>query len=231
MSFDDPASLDLGRLFRDPTMFDSRESWAQAGFQVFNRSSNGKIMVARHALVHGLLFKKYTTDVSQKDQGKNYVCRLEGARRLRAFVDNRGLSRIVVPCKWIVELPRELSRRGIAHVLIVEQLELLGEPQTTAAYHHIDVGLLEELCTVLFHFRGMDSNSKNLPFLADGRIGLIDTEHWKRGTHKAYLHHVGEHMSAERRKMARKIFRQLEDGRGRLGDFSLDEVLARTRKQ
>jgi len=217
MTFDDPGFLDLRGLFRDPDMFDSRSRWAAAGFQVSNRSSNGKIMVASHPSVRGLLFKKYTSDVSSRTQRENYECRLKGSRRLRDFISGRGLSRVVVPCKWILELPRELSRRG--PILLVEQLDLLENEQTVAAYQNIEVELLKELCTVLFAFRGMDSNAKNLPFLVDGRIGLVDTEHWDRGTSRDYLHHVGEHMSAERRKIAKKIFQQLRDGKSALGDL------------
>jgi hypothetical protein len=95
---------------------------------------------------------------------------------------------------------------------VVERLELLGSEQTVAAYRRMDAELLRELCTVLFHFRGMDSNTYNLPFLEGDRIGLVDTEHWDRGTRKDYLHHVGEHMSAESRKIAKTIFRQLRQG-------------------
>lgn len=207
MAFDDPASLDLRALFRDPDMFDSRSSWGAAGFQVLNRASNGKIMVACHPLVRGLLFKKYMASVSSKDQRRNYECRLEGSGHLRIFIDGHGLTRIVVPRKWIVELPREFRYQG--PVLIAEQLELLGSEQTVAAYKGIDAELLRELCTVLSHFRGMDSNVNNLPFLADGRIGLVDTEHWDRGSRKSPLHHLGEHMSAESRELAKKIFRVL----------------------
>jgi hypothetical protein len=210
MVIDDPASLDLRGLFRDPDMFDSRSSLTAAGFKVLNKSSNGKIMVSCHPSVRGLLFKKYTAAVSHKDQRKNYECRLEGSRRLRAFVVGRGLTRVIVPRKWIVELPREVSRRDT--LLVVEQLELLGSEQTVSAYQRIDAGLLKELCTVLFHFRGMDSNANNLPFLTGDRIGLVDTEHWNRGTRKDYLHHVGEHMAAESRKIAKAIFRELREG-------------------
>jgi hypothetical protein len=212
MGIDDPASLDLQGLFRDPEMFDSRSSLSAAGFKVLNKSSNGKIMVFCHATVRGLLFKKYTAAVSYKEQRKNYECRLEGSRRLRAFIVGRRLTRVVVPRKWIVELPRESSRRDT--LLVVEQLELLGSEQTVAAYQHIDAELLRELCAVLFHFRGMDSNTYNLPFLTGNRIGLVDTEHWDRGTRKDYLHHVGEHMSRESLKIAKAIFRELGDGDG-----------------
>jgi len=203
----DLPALDLPGLFRDPDMFDSRSSWAAAGFQVVN--SKGKILVAQHPSASGLLFKKYLSSVSQKVQHANYTCRLEGSQRLRAFAADRGLTRIIVPHKWIMPLPREFSHSTI---LIAEQLEVLGSAQTAAAYQHIDMELLRQLCVVLFHFRGMDSNSSNLPFLTGGRIGLVDTEHWDRGTSKDYLHHVREHMSSESRKAAKKIFHQLRDG-------------------
>jgi hypothetical protein len=224
MPFDDPASLDLRALFRDPAMFDSRSSWGAAGFQVYNRSNNGKIMVARHPSARGLLFKKYVSAVPQKDQLRNFERRLEGSRRLRAFVKDHGLSRVVVPLKWVVELPRVFSRRGTSHILVVEQLELLGDEQTKVAYQGISPDILAQLCLVLFHFRGMDSNAKNLPFTADERIALIDTEHWDRGSSKAYLHHVGEYLSKERRKRAKKIFDRLEDGKAEeiISDSSFD---------
>lgn len=208
-TFVDPASLDLRGLFRDPDMFDSRNSWAAAGFEILNRASNGKIMVACHPSVRGLLFKKYAASVTQKDQCKNYECRLEGSRRLRAFVEVRGFTRVVVPRKWLVTLSGKFSHRD--SLLVAERLEILGRDQTVSAYRHIDEELLTELCTVLFHFRGMDSNVNNLPFLTGGRIGLVDTEHWDRGTSKDYLHHVQEHMSSEGRKAAKKIFRQFRE--------------------
>ena len=227
MAFDDPARLDLSALFRDEDMFDSRRSWSNAGFRVIERSNNGKIMVARHPSVQGLLFKKYTSDIDEKDQTKNYERRLEGANRLRAFADSRRLGSIVVPRKWILELPRPFSRGS--HVLVAEQLDLLSDDQTKAAYRRIDPTVLGALCFMLFQFRGMDSIAKNLPFVADGRIGFIDTEHWDRSTSKPYLHRVGEYLSKDRKALAKKIFGQLEDGDdvdvGNLsrGDFDAEE--------
>ena len=219
MAFVDPASLDLGALFRDPGMFASRSAWSSAGFFVVERSNAGKIMVARHPSAPGLLFKKYGNDMSQKEQTRNFERRADGSRRLRAFVEDRRL-RLVVPRKAILELPRPFCRKETAHVLVVEQIELLGDDQTKASYRRIDPQTLSDLCTLLFHYRGMDSNAKNLPFTSDGRIALIDTEHWDRATSKAYLHHVGEYLSRDRKKLAKKIFGQLEDG-GRASGFAV----------
>jgi hypothetical protein len=223
MTFADPSLLDLGALFRGADMFDSRDSWRAAGFQIVNRSSSGKIMVARHPSAHGLLFKRYTNDRSLKDQAENYESRVEGARRLRSFVEDHHLSWIAVPRKWILELPRSFSRREPSHVLVVEQLDVCSDEQTKATYQRIDPAVLNELCIILYHFRGMDSNPKNLPFVSDGRIGLIDTEHWDRGSSKSYLHHVREYLASDSLKIAKKIFRHLEDGDKRRDDFDDEE--------
>ncbi len=220
MPFDDPSSLDLRTLFRDAGMFESRRSWSAAGFWVFDRSNNGKIMVARHPSVQGLLFKKYSSDMSQKDQLRNYERRVEGSDQLRSFVDRLRLSHVSVPRKWLLELPRLSPRRETSYVLVVEQLDLLSDEQTKAAYQRVDPVVLKELCIVLFRFRGMDSIAKNIPFASDGRIAFVDTEHWDRSSSKSYLHHVGEYLSSDRRKLAKRIFGQLEDG----GDASVGDL-------
>ena len=226
MSFVDPGALDLGAMFRDTHMFDSRSSWGAAGFTVFNRANNGKIMVAHHPAAPGLLFKKYTSDVSQKDQAQNFRRRLEGSRRLRVFCDRQRLSRVAVPQKWILELPDRFSRKDTAYILVAEQLDLMTEDQTKMAYQRIDPDVLADLCAVLHEFRGMDSNTKNIPFVTDGRVAFIDTEHWDRSTSKPYLDQVGEYMSRERMKLAKRFFSRLDDGDDhRVGrsDFDDDE--------
>jgi len=214
----DPSSMDLGALFRDRGMFDSRRAWSEAGFRVIDRANNGKIMVAGHPSVPGLLFKKYTDDIDERYQTRNFERRIEGANRLRSFIASHRLQRIVVPRKRLLKLPRPFKGE---HVLVVEQFDLRSDDQTKAAYANIDPIALGDLCAVLFHFRGMDSIPKNIPFIADGRIGFVDTEHWDRGSSKSYLHYVGDYLSADRRKLAKKIFAQLEDGDR--GDFSHEE--------
>ena len=210
MPFDDPTRLDLGALFHNEAMFDSRNAWHRAGFQLV--SNSGKIMVARHPAVQGLLFKKYTSAVPELNQTENLRRRVEGANQLRAFVADRRLTRIAVPRKWIMKLPQPFSRRETTRVLVVEQFDLRREDQTKASYRGIDPDVLRELCVVLFHFRGLDSITKNMPFIADGRIGFIDTEHWDRSTSKAYLYRVGEYLMKDQRKLAKKILGRLEDG-------------------
>lgn len=201
------AALSLKTLFCDDRMFTSRQAWGAAGFRVLDRSDNRKIMVASHPSVSGFLFKKYSDAMGQKDQLANYNRRVAGADQLRDLVNNRSLLHVAVPRKQIIKLPYPRS-----YILVVEQFNLLNDEQTRAAYRDIDPGILRELCLVLFHFRGMDSSAKNIPITADGRIAFIDTEHWDRGSNKDYLYQISSYLSADRRKLAGKIFDQLDDG-------------------
>ena len=211
----DPASLDLEKLFRDPDMFASRDDWGDAGFQVVARSHDSKIMVASHASVEGFLFKKYTSDVSLKEQHANYVRRIKGARELRSFLDAQRFRRVTVPQKWLYELPHAFCSRGRhSYVLVVERLDILDEEGTKQAYHRIDDVLLRELSAVVFKFKGLDSNAKNLPFTKDGRVAFVDTEHWDRHldsrSRKPCLRHVYGYLSSDRLKRVKRIFEELE---------------------
>lgn len=218
----DPGVIDLPGLFHNPGMFESRRTWSEAGFVITNRSNCGKIMVAKHSCFPDFLFKKYTNDTSRSDQRKNYERRIAGASRLREFIESRDLLHVVVPKKWLIQLP--FSRKEPEHLLVVERLNLLNEDQTEAAYRSISLSVLSNLCTVLYHFRGMDSNDKNLPFTVDGRVAFIDTEHWDRGSSKPYLHQVREHLSTASWKAARRVFSRLEEDEGdRRGDFEDEE--------
>jgi hypothetical protein len=206
----DPASLNLGRLFHDPGMFASRGAWRASGFDVFDRTDLGKIMVARHASAPGYLFKQYSRE-SSKDAHENYPRRIEGARRVRELIAARGLRGVVAPEKWLHALPSEFGRS--AHVLIVEELALMDHDATKDAYGDISKDTLRDLCVVLHAFKGLDSIAKNLPFTTDGRIAFIDTEHWDR--HRDRTHpklHIGSHLSSKRRKLAEKTFEKLAHG-------------------
>lgn len=216
----DPAALDLGQLFQRPEMFTSRSSWAAAGFDVLARSNEKKIMVARHALVPGLIFKKYGPALALDDQRKNYAARVEGAERLRDFVRSHDLRSVVVPNKQILALPSTFSREGqVSQLLVVERIDLVGVEESEKAYYWIDPAILRELCCVLSRFRGLDSIVDNVPFTSDGRLAFVDTENWDRGRRRTYLRYIRRHLSSEGRTYARKLFSQLcrlgSDGKGR----------------
>jgi hypothetical protein len=206
----DPEALGLDRLFVKPSMFDSRDAFRAAGFDGPRQFRSGQIMVGAHASVPGYLFKKYPNEVSLDDQHDNYDRRLEGAERLRRFVEKHALGRIVVPHKWLYKLPDTFfDHRRSSYVLVVERLPILDEYESVKRYREIDKDLLTQLCMVLFEFRGLDSTPRNVAFTADDQIAFVDLENWQREP-RTYLRYIGEHLSKKRRHRAEKIFRRLE---------------------
>ena len=173
-------------------------------------------MVGRHADVPGFLLKKYSSSVSV-NECKNYDARVEGAERVRAFVADRGLRHVVVPNKWILDLPSDHGR--CEHVLLVEQLDLVNVNEIGDRYRTIAGEILDELCLVLFHFRGLDSIIDNVPFTTGGKLAFIDTEHWYGGRRRPYLRYLRRHLSSENRRRAKKLFRQFaRDSRDNAAD-------------
>jgi hypothetical protein len=209
MAFD-PRALGLQNFFVDPAMFSSTESFRRAGFEVPERGHD-LIMVGSHPMVKGYLFKKYKNHIAAKEQHENYLRRIDGARRLRSFIAERQLRHIITPQKWLYDLPPAFTAAGRdPHVLVVEQFQILDEAASIRAYGNIADAVLNELCEVIFRFRGLDSSARNVVFTTRGQIAFIDTENWSRKK-KRYFKFIREYLSKKNRKRAKRIFKKLED--------------------
>jgi hypothetical protein len=208
MTFD-PKSLDLGRLFTDPDMFDSRRAWRRAGFDVLDPAKDIECMVAAHPSAPGYLFKKYTDDISQKKQSQNYAARIEGAERLAKFVHREGLQHVVVPRKHLHELPKGFGKS--ACVLVVERLDVVGSAESERRYRDVADGVLRDLLRVLVAIPGIDSNSKNVQFTQSGKIAFVDLENWRRRDRREVrLKNIGSYLSKDKLKLARGMLDELE---------------------
>jgi hypothetical protein len=212
MTFD-PTSLDLNALFVEPGMFDSRAAWRAAGFTILDPAKVTECMVAAHPSAPGHLFKKYTNNVSLKEQGKNYETRIAGAEALAKFIDRKCLQHVVVPRKHLHELPKKFRTHDrSSYVLVVEHLAILGKDESERRYHDVAEPVLRELLRVLARFKGLDSNAKNVQFTRDGRIAFVDLEHWDRQDRdKVRLKSIGSYLSKEKLKLARRILAELEE--------------------
>lgn len=192
--------VDIERLFREPRMFDSADTFRAAGFEVKGGNEHN-IMVGGHASAPGYLFKKYRNAVSSSEQIANYERRVEGARRLRKFIEGEHLRHITVPRKWICDLPSSFPSRKI---LVVDRMDVLPPKDTERRYRSIHKDVLKELCSVLNTFRWIDAAPHNLSFLRSGQIAVIDTEDWDN--HKRDRHFIKNLLSGS----ARKLFEQME---------------------
>lgn len=204
-------SIDFGALFRDPHMFDTKESFRAAGFTV-RKTSAHNIMVGRHPAAPDHLFKKYSRDVPPDKQLANYKSRKRGAKKLRQFIAEHRLRHMVVPQKWIYDLPDSFADRGSpSHLLIVERMHLLDTEDNARRYRDIDKEVLKELCIVLHAFRGLDSAIHNVRFTRSGQIAFIDTENWER-PQKNFFHYIRRELSERSRQRADRMFRKLSRG-------------------
>lgn len=201
----DPAVLK--GLFREPDMFDTPSNWRKAGFVVEGKGGWSSIMVARHPSVPAYLFKKYSRKISLKEQLKNYQRRAEGADKLLALIAAQQLTWIVVPRKYLLELPPEFSRKGtVSYVLVVERMGLLESSQSKQLYRQISSEVLRQLCVVLRAFPGLDSGVRNVPFTRSGQIAFIDTERWA-DKKKSRLHRLREYLPDEQRRLAEVLLK------------------------
>ena len=193
----------LGELFTDPKMFNSFDHYESEGFDLIDHAEN-KMMSGSHKRAKGYLFKKYNNDTSGKDQLRNYMHRIEGAKLLRAFITEHGFSRVVAPRKWLYELPSSFPAR---YLVIADKLKLVSRGDTERNYDHIGKKQLHELATILYYFRGLNSTASNLPYTEDDKIAFIDTERWHHD--KDLLRKVGDLLPDDRREQAYAVFQEL----------------------
>lgn len=141
----------LKRLFTDPKMFASFDRFRSAGFHLVDHAET-KIMAGSHKQLRGYLVKKYNNDRSGKDQLRNYMHRIEGARLLREFIAEHRFKRVVAPKKFLYELPSSFPER---YLVLAEKLDLVSRKDTERAYGKLDREQGRELAVILYYFRGL----------------------------------------------------------------------------
>ena len=218
----DPLSLDLRSLFHTSDMFDSPSDWRHEGFKII-RDSEKKLVVAKHKAADGYLFKKYMNHMSSKEQLERYTRRIEGARKLETLFSEIGAQHLVVPKKWMYELP--FSQRSPSHLVIVQEFQVFddrrdGDNESEYRHHHITLDVLRELTVVWFRCKGLDFTAMNAPFTKRGQIAFIDTGYvaWQeRGdlskVKSEYMKNADRYLSGSRLRFAKDRWRELSDNR------------------
>lgn len=210
----DPALMPS--LFRDPRMFDSVKAWDKKGFEIL-RKSNINLIVAKHASMKRCLFKKYLNSRDLTEQAFRFRRRVDGAEMLRSHISSHGLKHIIVPRKWLYELPPAFSRDGQpSYILVVERLKVLDKKDSLDEYHRIKRPILRELCTILATFKDLDFTARNAPFTKGGaKIAFIDTEYIQRNDssrkdqRKRYMECVERVLSGKQRREAEDLWREV----------------------
>lgn len=217
---DHPLQDNLKTIFQNKSMFKSPGHLAREGFEVNPKVHRG-MMVAGHPSMGNYLIKKFENSVPQEHQLANFLSRINGARALKDFIDSNHLQHIAVPQKWLYPLPELFSDAETgerSYVLVVEKMNIRSggrDPKGDVArkYKNMDQAVLRELCTVLYFFRGLDSELRNLPFTYENQIALIDTEKWDR-ERNGYLRRIKSFLTKENREYASQVLRDLQHQEG-----------------
>lgn len=212
-----PLHQQLGNLLKNPKMFKSPLAFEQAQFKI-TKGHRG-LMVGSHPAISQYLIKKFPNTLSQEDQLKNFILRIESANKIRKYINKHNLKHIVVPQKWLYKLPSNFSkaiREEYSYILIVEKMDIFdGSNNPTGEngkrYYNMDKEILKELCMVLHDLKGCDAWPRNQPFTRDGKIAFLDTEHL--GKRKGdFVTHIVPRLNEDLKKYAMSIWKKLEKG-------------------
>lgn len=199
----------LKKLFQDPKMFNSPRELNKLGFRLSSHYKRG-LMVAWHPKARQYMIKKFNNSISYNMQLENYIRRIKGAKALRQFIKNNNIETIIVPKKWLYQLPENFSdpvNGEPSYVLIAERIDILYRNETRKKYSEkIPRKTLRELTAILLNFTGLDSVLDNMPFTKSNKIAFIDTYKWD-GHRRIFLKIARKYMRSKDLKYAEKIRR------------------------
>ena len=194
-----PPEVDLDSLFHRKSLFDSVGKLDEAGFKIV-RGSKERVTVFGHRSLPGYLFKKFlrTVEHSYEKQLRKYERRVGSARALRAHLDALDIRSLVVPRKWLCELPPGFRSGGRPeYIVVVEKYDLLSRERTKRRYRKVPRDTVRDLCAIFFAFKGVDFSARNTPFTREGKIAFIDTGFlsritedlsFRRASYEKYVH-------------------------------------------
>lgn len=217
-----PSEINLDKLFPKETHFDSAGKLRRNGFDVVrDGTSNERVTVFGHRSVPGYLFKKFLTNVSysQEKQLGSYERRVRGGRALKVHLERFAITGIVVPRKWLCDLPSRFNvHKKPSQIIVVEKCHLLDHARAKQLYRDISNDTLKDLCTIFFTFKRVDFSTRNMPFTTEGKIAFIDT---------GYMSPITEDLAFRRENYKKNIEKLLEERQQRFAASLWDELVER----
>lgn len=199
-----PAREVLDRLFSKHRLLKSKAALKKAGFDVFKHPQRD-LIIARHPEMKGYLIKAYL-DNKQTKEYEWWRKRIEGARMVQNCIDRHGFnSMFKTPRKWIYPVPAEPSPNSSHEdtrknfILVVEDMNILKRKKNLKAYKkNMTPELLQGIYIVLTENGLTDSIfAPNIPFCHDGKIAVLDTEHYNKMDKELKLWKLAKYLSPE----------------------------------
>lgn len=183
-----PARPILDDIFSEGRVVRDEQSIRQAGFSIIDIRSRTSMVVARHPLVPGYIFKMYRDSVPNgREDMPGWEClilRCQNARKIREIINSRRLHYFTVPDKWLYILPLEANPIPKYHqpiILIATDMELVSPESTRFAWKTLAApSHLDELAILFKEGYGTPALLENIPLTKHQKFAIIDTEHPKR---------------------------------------------------
>jgi len=197
MPLDHPVRGFLERVFSTPGVTDSLDSIKALGFQII-LSMPQHAVIMQHPSAPGYIFKIYPDSQSETEEGISsaewFLRRCEGASKIRALIQKKGIRHFVVPDKWLYLLPHAKHHRLL---LVATDMNLVTKAETEAAWRQsITRDHLYEFYAIVSAGYGSVELVDNVPYTKEGTFAFIDTEKLKR---RHDLSKVKKHLSKEMR--------------------------------
>lgn len=182
-----PLKDQVDQLFQRGRLIVNKESLEEAGFTNIRVRGIDNIFALRHVDVKGVMIKTYLDIQPRVDDWTPWLRRISGANHIRACIKNLGYEDLfVVPHKWIYPLPANFAPPPLPDfvrknfVLITQEIPILDRAANDKAYKtQVTKKILDALYNVLTQAGLNDSiYIHNIPFTKDGKIAIIDTEHF-----------------------------------------------------
>lgn len=183
LSLKHPVYDKLQELFNDSSRIENLGYWLERGFIVENYNESFRewsILVLSHPKIPDYVLKKYFNISDPKIELQNYRARIEGASLIAKYIRLMHCEHLAVPQKWLYCFP-SLEGGVEQYVLICEKFDLIpggywGGPNKEL-YASMNRPVMQELVQALYDLCGCDAWPQNLPFMENGCIAFIDTEH------------------------------------------------------
>lgn len=189
LPLDHPAREALDLIFSRGRVVQDEQSLRHAGFSVSFIGSRSAVIVARHHLVPGMIFKIYrdSDPKGRRDHpGWEWLTqRCVNAKKMRDLIAKYDLVYFKVPEKWLYILPLNSvaspSKNLQPVILLATDMEIENHEETRIAWKRvINRRHLDELYVILKSGYGSTCLISNIPFTKQGTFALVDLEHPKR---------------------------------------------------
>lgn len=189
LPLDHPAREVLDLIFSKDRVIQDEQSLRRAGFSLISIRRNSAVIVARHHLVPGMIFKIYRdSDPKGRQDDPGWECltrRCVNAKKMRDLITKHHLVYFRAPEKWLYILPlnsiTSVKKNLQPVILLATDMEIETHEETKIAWKRVVTRLhLDELYIILTSGYGSTYLIGNIPFTKQGIFALVDLEHPKR---------------------------------------------------